>query len=61
MTATEYFESQANFNKWLKELTLAEQLQIIQMMGEFAVIQIEDCQNYIEQNFANKNFVDGLE
>lgn len=60
MTATEYFESQAHFNKWLKEVTPVERLQIIQMMAEYAFMQVEECQSYIVQVIKNKNFIDGL-
>jgi hypothetical protein len=40
MTAAKYFESQAYFNKWLKEMTATEQVQITQMLGEFAALTL---------------------
>jgi hypothetical protein len=39
--ADRYFESQAYFNKWLKEMTATERVQITQMLAEFAIMTLE--------------------
>lgn len=52
MTASKYFESQAYFNKWLKEMTATEQVQITQMLGEFAALT---CGYTLEDILASGN------
>lgn len=41
MTAKEYFESQAFFNKNLKEMSESDQEHIIVMLAEYAAIRLE--------------------
>lgn len=41
MTAKEYFESQAFFNKNLKEMAESDQEHIIVMLAEYAAIRLE--------------------
>lgn len=47
MTPLEYFNSQSEFNKWLKMLSLHESAHIIAMLEEYAAMKIEEFQNQV--------------
>ena len=47
MTPAEYFDSQAFFNKNLKELSESDRAHIIKMLEEFAAIKVEEFTNQV--------------
>lgn len=43
MDAQSYFDSQAHFNKWLKQLTEDEQRMVVDMLNEFRQQNLQQC------------------
>jgi hypothetical protein len=58
MTPREYFESQAFFNKNLKEMSKSDQEHIILMLSEYGIMQVEACREFVmgEMNKLRESF-----
>jgi len=47
MTPREYFESQAYFNKNLKEMSDYDKEHIIKMISEYALTKVRECRDFV--------------
>jgi hypothetical protein len=72
MTPREYYESQAFFNKNLREMSDYDREHIIKMLSGYAVICVEECRTFVMGHLKDvrdmfhkepepQNFTDGLQ
>jgi hypothetical protein len=47
MKPSEFYDSQAAFNKNLQEMSEYDRAHIITMIGEYAIMCVEDCRNFV--------------